>query len=253
MILIHGLWSSGETWEAGEKALKTEGYHVLGFDSGEGIFTSLTYTPLRDQDGIRDTALNVVAPQIKEGISSAGYPDNRQIIIVGHSMGGLISRVLVDEEALDHTVERIITLGTPHQGSIWANEIIQFAGKKAATLLLQGALAAVGLGVPSLLLGVTIDGMISPWGGSLDDLAPTSDFILELGESTNSVPIWTIAGTQDLIVSVHSAIALGERTRLVSLGHTDLTGKFCGIFSDSCTIGQDAIDVVDEWLRLPEP
>jgi len=39
---------------------------------------------------------------------------------VGHSLGGLIARYHVQKQGGDRRVESLVTLGTPHQGSVWA-------------------------------------------------------------------------------------------------------------------------------------
>jgi hypothetical protein len=41
--------------------------------------------------------------------------------VVGHSLGGLISRYYVQRLGGDGRVESLVTLGTPHAGSVWAN------------------------------------------------------------------------------------------------------------------------------------
>jgi pimeloyl-ACP methyl ester carboxylesterase len=41
--------------------------------------------------------------------------------VVGHSLGGLISRYLVQRQGGDRRIASLVTLGTPHQGSVWAH------------------------------------------------------------------------------------------------------------------------------------
>jgi pimeloyl-ACP methyl ester carboxylesterase len=44
-----------------------------------------------------------------------------RIHVVGHSLGGLIARYHVQKQGGDRRVESLVTLGTPHQGSLWAH------------------------------------------------------------------------------------------------------------------------------------
>ena len=45
----------------------------------------------------------------------------RPTVVVGHSLGGLISRYYVQRLGGDRRVESLVTLGTPHHGSVWAH------------------------------------------------------------------------------------------------------------------------------------
>ena len=46
---------------------------------------------------------------------------HERVHVVGHSLGGLIARFHVQRQGGDRRVESLVTLGTPHQGSIWAH------------------------------------------------------------------------------------------------------------------------------------
>ena len=46
-----------------------------------------------------------------------------RVHVVGHSLGGLISRYYVQRRGGDRRVESLVTLGTPHQGSVWAHVV----------------------------------------------------------------------------------------------------------------------------------
>ena len=67
----------------------------------------------------------------------------------GHSLGGLIARYYVQRQGGDHRVESLVTLGTPHQGSVWANVAPDVADPPAAPRLTGAAGARrAGAGVP---------------------------------------------------------------------------------------------------------
>jgi pimeloyl-ACP methyl ester carboxylesterase len=44
----------------------------------------------------------------------------RQVVVVGHSMGGLVARACLRDAAARARIARIVTVGTPHHGSIHA-------------------------------------------------------------------------------------------------------------------------------------
>ncbi len=44
-----------------------------------------------------------------------------RVHVVGHSLGGLIARYFVQRQGGDRRVESLVTLGTPHQGSLLAH------------------------------------------------------------------------------------------------------------------------------------
>ena len=46
---------------------------------------------------------------------------HEQVHVIGHSMGGLIGRYLVQRLGGDEYVHTLVTLGTPHQGTLPAN------------------------------------------------------------------------------------------------------------------------------------
>jgi pimeloyl-ACP methyl ester carboxylesterase len=46
-----------------------------------------------------------------------------RVHVVGHSLGGLIARYHVQRQDGDRRVESLVTLGTPHGGSVWAHVV----------------------------------------------------------------------------------------------------------------------------------
>ena len=49
-------------------------------------------------------------------------PNDREIVIVAHSMGGLVTRLYLDKYKPKRNI-KVVTLGTPHQGSFLAKKI----------------------------------------------------------------------------------------------------------------------------------
>lgn len=63
---------------------------------------------------VSDSATNYLKPWIDRAKQRSGAS---QVILVGHSMGGLVSRSYIQSSAYQNDVARLITLGTPHRGS----------------------------------------------------------------------------------------------------------------------------------------
>jgi hypothetical protein len=61
-----------------------------------------------------DAAKQCLAPSIQSVADQ--YPDSK-VVLIAHSMGGLVSRAYIEDPSLyRNNVERLITLGTPHTG-----------------------------------------------------------------------------------------------------------------------------------------
>jgi pimeloyl-ACP methyl ester carboxylesterase len=62
-----------------------------------------------------DEAIERIAPALAERLRALG---DQPLVLVGHSMGGLVARALVEDPALDPgTVRKLILIGTPNGGS----------------------------------------------------------------------------------------------------------------------------------------
>lgn len=63
---------------------------------------------------VQDSASLYLKPWIDRARQRSGAA---KVILVGHSMGGLVSRSYIQSRAYGGDVERLITMGTPHRGS----------------------------------------------------------------------------------------------------------------------------------------
>ena len=66
-----------------------------------------------------DAYNEVYTDMLKAGIASTKYD------MVGHSMGGILERLYIQEVDGDHT-DRLITLNTPHLGSVFGNVYVEY-------------------------------------------------------------------------------------------------------------------------------
>lgn len=103
VLLVHGYLCNHRVWDTMALALRRAGHPVLAVDL-EPLFGSI------------DNYAAVIEAAVESLQTETGAP---QVALVGHSMGGLVIRAWLRTQ---HTaqlgrVARILTLGTPHQGT----------------------------------------------------------------------------------------------------------------------------------------
>jgi triacylglycerol esterase/lipase EstA (alpha/beta hydrolase family) len=161
VVMVHGLWSSPITWMEMYNDLRSdpqvrENYQFWFYlyPTGQPFWHSATQ--MRE-------ALAVMRREVDP---SRAYPALDEMVLVGHSMGGLIAKLQTVESSdafwrtmSDHafaelkadpetvqalattfyfrpnpSIRRVVTLGTPHRGSPFANNITRWAGAKLISL-----------------------------------------------------------------------------------------------------------------------
>ena len=103
VLLVHGFICNHRVWDDVALALRQAGHTVLAVDL-EPLFTSIDdYAP-------------VIERAVTQLLAQTGAS---QLALVGHSMGGLAIRAWLRAQGATRfdQVARIITLGTPHQGT----------------------------------------------------------------------------------------------------------------------------------------
>ncbi len=100
VVLVHGYLCNHRVWDTMAEQLRQAGHPVLAVDL-EPLFVSIDrYAP-------------IIEETVNELCRQAG---TEQVALVGHSMGGLAIRAWA-RACGTQRVARIITLGTPHQGT----------------------------------------------------------------------------------------------------------------------------------------
>ncbi|QDU25990.1 Alpha/beta hydrolase family protein [Anatilimnocola aggregata] len=161
VVMVHGLWSSPTTWmemfndlRAFPEIRKRYQFWFFQYPTGQPFWTSAAQ--------MRDALAQMRADLDPHGAN----PNLDQMILVGHSMGGLVSRMQTIEsgdrfwnllgnvpieqiKASDDersklakcfyfhpnpSVKRVITLGTPHHGSNFADDYTRYFGRTFITL-----------------------------------------------------------------------------------------------------------------------
>jgi pimeloyl-ACP methyl ester carboxylesterase len=104
VLLIHGFFCNSAVWWAMKRYLTGQGLTRVFTINMEPIFGVINIDRLADQ----------VAARIEQICNITG---TQQVILVGHSMGGLASRAYLYRSLDKDRVAKIITLGTPHHGT----------------------------------------------------------------------------------------------------------------------------------------
>jgi pimeloyl-ACP methyl ester carboxylesterase len=108
VLLVHGLVDNRSVFSVMHRSLRRRGFtHVCTWN----------YSPL-----LTDIARGAadLGAHIESICEQTGHD---RVHVVGHSLGGLISRYYVQRRGGDRRVESLVTLGTPHHGSVWAHVV----------------------------------------------------------------------------------------------------------------------------------
>jgi len=105
VVLVHGIWDTSKIFHSLSRVLENSGLQPR----------ALNLEPNNGDLGLDQLALQVAA-FIKENI-----PPEEQFDLVGFSMGGLVSRYYVQRLGGIERVRRLITISSPHRGTLWAH------------------------------------------------------------------------------------------------------------------------------------
>lgn len=189
--------------------------------------------------GIAETARLFKARLAEIGL---GPGHGKRLHIAAHSMGGLVSRWLIEREGGNEIVERLVMLGTPNGGSPWSK-----IEDNILMLLTIGINGLSPLAWPAAALGGLTRGL-EKIDRMLDEMNPNSDFIKALAASDDPhIPYHIIAGNTSKIV--HNSPGLRER--LESLLHR-VTGSAFAAQPNDIAVSVTSIGATPQ-TRTPAP
>src|SRR3954452_11048528 len=106
ILLLHGMIDNRTIFTVLTRRLRARGFERV---------VTLNYSPVTND--IRVAAEDLSA-QVEALVARTGY---ERIHVVGHSLGGLIARYYVQRLGGDARVHTLVTLGTPHHGTLAAH------------------------------------------------------------------------------------------------------------------------------------
>jgi Palmitoyl protein thioesterase len=106
VVLVHGLVDNRSVFSVMRRGLRKRGFTQI---------CTWNYSPL-----LTDVARGAadLGTRIEQICEQTGH---ERVHVVGHSLGGLIARFHVQRQGGDARVESLVTLGTPHRGSVLAH------------------------------------------------------------------------------------------------------------------------------------
>jgi pimeloyl-ACP methyl ester carboxylesterase len=115
IVLVHGMADNRAIFAVLTRGLRRRGFHNV---------VSLNYSPATND--IRAAARRLHA-EIEALVAQTGH---ERIHLIGHSLGGLIARYYVQRLDGDQRVDTLVTLGTPHSGTLVAHLLPMKLGRQ---------------------------------------------------------------------------------------------------------------------------
>jgi triacylglycerol lipase len=106
ILLVHGMVDNRAIFTVLKRGLRRRGF---------GRVMTINYSPVTND--IRQAARDLAA-EVEALVAQTGY---ERIHVVGHSLGGLIARYYVQRLGGDERVDTLVTLGSPHAGTMTAH------------------------------------------------------------------------------------------------------------------------------------
>jgi triacylglycerol lipase len=103
ILLLHGMVDNGSIFTVLRRGLIRRGF---------GRVVAVNYSPLTMDVRV---AARRLAETVEELVATTGY---RRVHVIGHSLGGLVARYYVQRLGGDARVHTLVTLGTPHSGTV---------------------------------------------------------------------------------------------------------------------------------------
>ena len=157
-----------------------------------------------------DTPIKENAKHLFEQLQAAGFgaDDGKTLDIAAHSMGGLVSRSMIEQWGGHQFVSHLLTIGTPHNGTPWAR--IEDLALVTLTAVINSMTAVTW---PLRAVSVLVNA-VERFDTNLDHMRVGSDFLTELNQSPDPhIPYTAISGDTGLIPRATDALP-GKPSRL---------------------------------------
>ncbi|MGO9750110.1 MAG: esterase/lipase family protein [Solirubrobacteraceae bacterium] len=239
-VFIHGLFESDESWNCPEATAEDQ---ELQLNFGECLQRELGLTPiyLRHNTGRRVSHSGRELAGLLEDLCDAWPTEVQDVVLVGHSMGGLVARSACHYAELEQRrwaglVRHVFCLGTPHLGADiekGVNALGWAFGHLPETRPLRKILNARSVGIKDLRFGAVVD---EDWHGHDPDevlrdrclevpFLPSANYYF-VSATLSDGPLGTLVG--DLLVRTPSATGRGIGNSRVIPFHPDNGRELAG-------------------------
>ena len=170
VILIHGFCRGAKDMQFWKKCLQPEFPHILTPDLPTTFASFQTCTE-----------------RLEEEVATAAPEQYRNILIAGHSMGGLLARAFLQRNPMKN-VSRLVCAGTPHSGSKLADIALKIPGtgaiwKPLHALKCSARTQLITPEIPDLEIGAIVSCSNTHWTGKYF-LSDPADGLVELHSAT---------------------------------------------------------------------
>ena len=231
VLYIHGIIGDTETMVGSVQRAKVE------IDGQERPLRELYDVVLTFDYENLHTTIEENAKGLKKRLEAVGLGANhgKELHIVAHSMGGLISRWFIEQEGGNEVVQHLVMLGTPNGGSPWPQ-----VQDWTFTLLILGLNQIPAMAWPAKVvadLGVKSLKFIEANDNSLDQMHPGSEFITKLAENPDPHVRYTIiSGDRSMPTSK-------KQSNVLKRFKKKLFSPIINLFVDNLVFGKEPNDI----------
>ena len=259
-VFVHGLCETESAWWPSERKQRTHGALNFGRRVAEMGFTPLY---VRYNSGLHISDNGARLSRLLEDVTNAWPMPVDEVVLIGHSMGGLVARSACHQAdqlgaGWVARTRHVFGLGTPHLGAPLergVNALAWSLGKLPETRGLAGVLNARSVGVKDLRFGslleadwtdVDLDGFLTGRATEVPFLPHVSYYFIGATVTRNrNHPLGLLVG--DLLVQFRSASGNGHRRRLpfdINNGH-----HVGGLNHFDLLSHPDVYNQLQHWLR----
>ncbi len=167
-----------------------------------------------------NTPIEETARAFKQKLEEVGLGEGhyKNVTIIAHSMGGLVSRWMIEKENGQHLINHLVMCGTPNNGSPWAN-VQELAG-----VLLSKAINGAAFLKPYILPLMLLQKLGKGLFITLQQMhTKNSDFLKQLNDGTDpNIPYTIVMGNTSLADDIEEEAQKSLLAKL-STRFTDMT------------------------------